>query len=193
MLLSAIGMKRVTLFTACSIDGFIARPDGDLDWLDAILNPDKTDHGYNEMLANTSCIIMGRKTYAKLLGFGIEWPYPEIKTYVATFDSAYETVTPNTEILTGDIASSVKKIRSNQEKDIWLAGGGQLVTFFLNHSLIDRMIISVIPIILGDGIRLFPDNPKETNWVLTGNTSFSTGIVNLTWEKLLNDNKNDQD
>lgn len=178
-------MKRVILFTACSIDGYIARPDGNLDWLDAISNPDKIDHGYGELLANTSCIIMGRKTYTKLLGFGIEWPYPEIKTYVVTFDPSYRTVTPNTEILTGDVASSVIKIRSYQEKDIWLAGGGELVTFFLNHSLIDRMILSVIPVILGEGIRLFPDKPKETNWSLTGKTSFTTGIINLTYEKLL--------
>jgi dihydrofolate reductase len=185
-------MKRVTLFTACSIDGLIARPDGNLDWLDSIPNPEKTDHGYGELIANTSCIIMGRKTYAKLLSFGIEWPYPDIKTLVVTFDQSFKTVTPNTEILTGDIASSLKKIRSDQEKDIWLAGGGQLVTFFMNHGLIDRMIISVIPIVLGDGIRLFPGTPKETNWILIESKAFSTGIVNLTYEKLLNANRNDQ-
>jgi dihydrofolate reductase len=122
---------------------------------------------------------------------GIEWPYPDIKTFVVTFDRTYKTVTPNTEILTGDIVSSVKGIISHQEKDIWLAGGGQLVTFFLNHGLIDRMIISVIPIILGDGIRLFPGTPRETDWILIESTAFPTGIVNLNYERILKSSEND--
>jgi dihydrofolate reductase len=90
-------MKRVTLFAACSLDGFIARPDGSLDWLYAIPNPDNIDHGYGDLLASTSCIIMGRKTYADLVGFGIEWPYPDIKTFVVSSDPCFITETPNTE------------------------------------------------------------------------------------------------
>jgi dihydrofolate reductase len=178
-------MTRVTLFAACSLDGFIARPDGRLDWLYAIPNPDNIDHGYGELLARTSSIIMGRKTYADLVGFGIEWPYPDIKTYVVSSDPSFITETPNTEKLTGDIATSVKRIRSNQAKDIWLAGGGQLVTYFLNNELIDRMIISIIPIILGDGIRLFPGRPKESNWTLVESKSFATGVTNLIYDYLL--------
>jgi dihydrofolate reductase len=177
-------MTRVTLFAACSLDGLIARSDGSLDWLYAIPNPDKIDHGYGDLLASTSCIIMGRKTYADLLGFGIEWPYPDIKTFVVSSDPSFITETPNTEKLTGDITSSVKSIKSNQEKDIWLAGGGQLVTYFLNNELIDRIIISIIPIILGDGIRLFPGRPKESNWRLAETKSFSTGVTNLVYDFL---------
>jgi dihydrofolate reductase len=176
-------MSKVILFAACSIDGFIARPDGNLDWLDAIPNPDNIDYGYTELLVNTSSIIMGRKTYIDLLSFGIEWPYTGIKTFVVSSNPSLKTDTPDTETLTGDIASAVKKIRSNQEKDIWLAGGGQIVTYFLDNELIDRMIISIIPIILGNGIQLFPNKPKETNWILVESKAYSTGVAILTYDK----------
>ena len=176
-------MARVTLYIACSIDGYIARPNGSLDWLDAIPNPDKIDHGYNDLLRKTSCIIMGRNTYSELLGFGIEWPYQDIMTYVVSNNSSFKPETPSTEKLSGNIVEAVNKIKSRTVKNIWLVGGGQLVTYFLNQDLIDRMIISIIPAILGEGIPLFPNKPKESNWTLTESTAFSTGIVSLEYEK----------
>ena len=176
-------MSKVILYVACSIDGFIARPDGDLDWLDAIPNPDNIDYGYTDLLANTSCIIMGRKTYTDLLSFGIEWPYPGIKTLVVSSNPSFKIDTPDTKTLTGDIATAVKIIRSNQEKDIWLAGGGQIASYFLDNELIDRMIISIIPIILGTGIQLFPNKPKETNWILVESKAYPTGVASLTYDK----------
>jgi dihydrofolate reductase len=176
-------MKKVTLYVACSIDGYIAKPDGSLDWLDALPNPGKIDHGYGDLLENTSCILMGRKTYVKLLSFGIDWPYPEIKTFVVTSDKTFVASTPNTDILTGNIATELERIRTFQEKDIWLVGGGELVTFFLNNDLIDRMILSFVPVILGEGIPLFPGKSKETQWTLTGSIAFPTGIASLTYER----------
>ena len=87
-------MSKVIVYIASSIDGFIARPDGSLDWLDAIPNPDKIDHGYLDLLEKTSCIIMGRKTYSALLGFGIEWPYSGKKTFIASDDQILYTGYP---------------------------------------------------------------------------------------------------
>jgi dihydrofolate reductase len=177
-------MKKVILYTACSIDGYIARPDDSLDWLDDISNPDKTDHGYSDLLNRISCIIMGRRTYSAVIGSGIDWPYAGTKTYVVTTDKSYEIKTPDAEIITGNISEAIMKIKSASVKDIWLAGGGQLVTYFLNNDLIDIIIISVIPRILGDGIALFPGKPKETKWKLIDNISYSTGVVNLTYVRM---------
>jgi dihydrofolate reductase len=67
--------------------------------------------------------------------------------------------------------------------NIWLVGGGELITRFINLDAIDEMIISVIPIILGQGIRLFPDSPKETKFELTGSETFETGVVNLVYRR----------
>ena len=91
--------------------------------------------------------------------------------------------TPDTEQLSGDITGAVMRIKAEAEHDIWLAGGGQLVTYFLNNDLIDKMIIAIIPTILGEGIALFPDKPRETQWSLTGHTAYSTGIISLTYER----------
>jgi dihydrofolate reductase len=176
-------LAKVTLYIACSLDGFIARPDGNLDWLNSFPNPDNIDHGYDELLKRTSCIIMGRKTYDVILGFGMGWPYPNHVTYVLSNDRAFKPETPETFILNGDIVSALDKIKLSSDKDIWLAGGGQVVTYFLNNDLIDEMIISVIPVILGDGLPLFPDRPKGSSWVLTGHIAYPTGIVSLIYLK----------
>lgn len=176
-------MAKVTLYIACSIDGFIARPNGSLDWLYAIPNPDNIDHGYVDLMEKTSCIIMGRKTYSELLGFGIEWPYSDKMTYIVSNNKAFKPETPNTKNINEDIVEFVTNIKAETTGDIWLVGGGQIVTYFLNNDLIDKMIFSIIPTILGDGITLFPDKPKETNWILKEHTAYSTGIINLTYMK----------
>jgi dihydrofolate reductase len=176
-------MSKIVLYIACSIDGFIARPDGRIDWLESIPNPDRTDHGYQNLLDNTSCIIMGRKTYTEVLGFGIEWPYADKLTYIVSREKSFQPETPNTKTLSGNIAETVRKMKAEPGKDIWLVGGGQLVTYFLNNDLVDRMIISIAPTIIGQGIPLFPGVPKETSWILSGHTAYSTGIISLTYDR----------
>lgn len=69
------------------------------------------------------------------------------------------------------------------EKDIWLVGGGELVTSFINDGLLDRMILTIIPKLIGEGIPLFANKPAETSWILHQVQSFDTGVVNLTYEK----------
>jgi dihydrofolate reductase len=176
-------LAKVILYIACSIDGFIAKADGNLEWLNSIPNPDNIDHGYSDFLKGISIIIMGRRTYSEVLGFGIDWPYSDRITYVVTNNDSFKIETPETYILKGNIVETVNKFKLKSRKDIWLVGGGQLVTFFLNNNLIDKMIISFIPTILGQGIPLFPDKPKETMWNLINNIAYSTGIVTLTYEK----------
>jgi len=176
-------LTKVILYIACSIDGFIAKPDGNLEWLNSIPNPDNIDHGYSDFLKGVSSIIMGRRTYTQVLDFGIDWPYSDKITYVVTNNNSFKLDTPETYKLSGNIEESVEKIKHETSKDIWLVGGGQLVTYFLNNNLIDKMIISFIPTILGQGIPLFPDKPKETMWKLIETNAFSTGIVTLTYEK----------
>ena len=176
-------MAKIILYIACSIDGFIAKPDDNLDWLNSVPNPGNIDHGYSDLLKGISCIIMGRRTYSEVLGFGIDWPYSDKTTYVVTGNDSFKIETPGTFRLIGNIVESVEKIKLETDKDIWLAGGGQLVTYFLNNKLIDKMIISIIPVILGQGIPLFPGKPEESSWKLTGSVAYSTGIASLSYER----------
>ncbi len=177
-------MPKVVLFTATTLDGFIARPDGNLDWLIEFPNPDNLDYGYSDFMLGVGSIIMGKNTYNEILSFGFDWPYKGIESYVAASDPKFEIKSPDTFLVNGSLANLVERLKQEKGKDIWLVGGGKLITSFLNHHLIDRMVLTIIPTIIGDGIRLFPDKPKETSWALTECTSFKTGIVNLIYDKI---------
>ncbi|MCU7551430.1 dihydrofolate reductase family protein [Chitinophagaceae bacterium LB-8] len=176
-------MSRVILYIATSLDGFIARPDGNIDWLNSVPNPATGDYGYTELLESIGTMFMGRKTYDEVIGFGIEWPYPGIDTFVVTTDKNLEIKSPNTYLLTENIKDFVTELKKNAEKDIWLVGGGQLITTFINNGLLDRMIITIIPKLIGEGIPLFAENTAETVWKLIKTEPFDTGLVNLTYDK----------
>lgn len=177
-------MTKIKLFIATSLDGFIARENGSLDWLLELPNPTQLDHGYNDFMKDIDLIIMGRKTYDEVLGFGIEWPYSNCKTYVVTKDENYEVKTVHTFLLHKINGTIINELKAESRKNIWLVGGGELITQFLNENAIDDITLCMIPIILGKGIRLFPDQPKETNFEFVGNIAFETGIVNITYKKI---------
>lgn len=176
-------MSKTILFIATTIDGKIARKDGSLDWLFALANPNQIDHGYADFLKSIGATIMGKNTYNEILGFGVEWPYKGMDSYIATTDKEFQATTPETYIISNNIADLINKLKGQSQKDIWLIGGGQLITYFLNNDLLDRMILSLIPAIIGEGISLFPSNPKETKWILSNVEKFETGVVSLTYDK----------
>ena len=176
-------MPKTVLYIATSLDGFIARPDGNLDWLTSIPNPQTGDYGYAELLDSIGTTIMGRKTYEEIIGFGIDWPYTGLDSFVLTTNKNLEIKSPDTFVLTGNLKDFISALKEKTDKDIWLIGGGKLITSFINEEILDKMIITVIPKMIGEGIPLFADKPKETIWKLTGVKAFDTSVVNLTYEK----------
>ncbi len=176
-------MAKVVLYIATSLDGYIARTDGSLDWLYAIPNPEQIDHGYNDFFSKIGTTIMGGNTYREIIGFGVDWPYTEIDSYVVSNNRNTLIKSPKTHLISENLKAFVNKMRETEIQDIWLIGGGKLITHFLNNDLIDKMILTIVPTIIGNGIRLFPDNPKESTWNLTDVVKFSTGVINLTYEK----------
>lgn len=173
----------IKLFIASTLDGFIAREDGSIDWLTGLPNSGQIDHGYNDFLADIDVIIMGRKTYDDVLGFGIPWPYPDHKTYVVTANNDFKTSTPATEVIHEINDETIKKLKLMSRKSIWLVGGGEVIAAFLNENALDEMTISVIPILLGKGIRLFQQLPEETKLELVSSQPFETGVVNLVYRR----------
>lgn len=125
---------------------------------------------------------MGRKTYEEVLSFGVEWPYTDCESYIVSLKDL-KISTDNTSLMR-DIEMDVKALKEKKGgKDIWIAGGGKLISAFLDLELIDEMVITIVPIILGSGIRLFPDNPQETKFDLKDCIKFDAGIVNLIYTK----------
>lgn len=169
-------MKQVILFIATSLDGFIAGKKGELDWLFT-----DADYGYKNFLASIDTTLMGYKTYEQVLSFG-EFPYPNKKNYVFTRSRKKQDQNP-VEFVSSDPAALVKKLKKESGKNIWLVGGGEINTILLNEGLIDEMIISIHPEILGEGIPLFAGTPKESSFELIKHHAYQTGLVQLHYKQ----------
>lgn len=179
-------MPQTILYIATSLDGFIARPNGSLDWLTSLPKPkSEEDYGYADLLSKIGTIIMGRKTYQEVIKFGIDWPYVGHNAWVVSQNKNLKIQSPDTYVLADNLTSFITNLKAKSEKDIWLVGGGQLITSFLHEELIDQMIITIIPKILGDGIPLFAKKPKETNWTLNQAKTYETGLVTLIYDREL--------
>jgi len=175
-------MPKSLLFIASTLDGFIARSDGSLDWLNNYPDIDKYDYGYLEFIKGVDTLFMGRKTYEEVLSFGVDWPYAGCQTYVVTSAEDYKCSTPDTIPLNDISKENLRTLVQSAKKDSWVVGGGTLISHFLQNGLIDEMTISIVPIILGSGIPLFPNQPKETAFQLITTETFDTGIVNFKYK-----------
>lgn len=176
-------MSKTILYIATSLDGKIARKDGSLDWLNALPNPNKIDYGYEQFLSSVGTTIMGKNTYKEILGFGVDWPYVGLNSYVVTSDREFMSTTPDTYIVGANFIDVVNDLKRKNEKDIWLIGGGLLISSFLENELLDRMILTIIPTSIGEGIPLFHEIKKETKWTLSNVERFDTGVLNLTYDR----------
>lgn len=170
-------MSKIILYIASSLDGFIARRNGDISWLDAY-QVEGEDYGYSKFLKTIDIIVMGSKTYEQVLNFG-GWPYEGFKTYVMTKRQLKPVDKAKVKFYSGDLDSFVTGIRRESQKSIWLVGGASVAQSFLKHGFIDEMIISIIPVILGDGITLFGRTEKDFQLELLRSGSYNNGIVQL--------------
>ncbi len=168
-------MRKVILFIASSLDGYIARPSGDIDWLFT-----DEDYGYSEFFASVDTVLMGRKTYEQVLTFG-EYPYEGVKSYVFTKNPLFQAEN-NVELVTEDIKKFIDNLRQADGKNIWLVGGSQLTYDFMNHNLVDEFILSIHPIVLGEGIPLFANPTTPQSLRLTNCQTYSSGLVQLSYD-----------
>ena len=177
-------MPEVVLYIASSLDGYIARPDGNVDWLDEIAQPTEgEDYGYGEFIAGIGTVLMGRITYEQVLSFGVAYPYPGAAGYVFSRARAGQR-DENVEFVdVSDLPQFIARLKATSDKHIWLIGGGLLIQEFLRHDLIDRFIVTIMPVILGEGILLFPPPMPQAGLELVDTLSLSNGIVQLTYRR----------
>lgn len=176
-------MNKIQLFIAASLDGKIARPDGSVAWLEEYPNPDRRDYGYGDFYAGIGTVVMGRKTYEEILGFDVPWPYPDARTYVLTSSKELATPTPKTDLLHGIAPDTIRRIADTSDGNVWVVGGGEIISAFLTAGLVDEMTLTVIPRILGAGVPLFPDSTPETHLKLLSAEAFPSGFVNLIYTR----------
>jgi dihydrofolate reductase len=176
-------MKKIKVYIACSLDGYIARPDGSIDWLESLPNPNQLDYGYTDFIATIDTVVMGRNTYQEVLGFDVPWPYADCTTYVVSTNPDLELPTENTRLINSDLSGQLKKIAELEGKDIWIVGGGPLIAALLSEQLVDDLLIFIMPILIGSGIPLFPEGVKETTFALAEAKAYETGVVQLHYKK----------
>jgi dihydrofolate reductase len=163
----------VRVFIACSLDGFIAGPDDDLSWLPG---GDVEDHGYDAFMAGTAAILMGRRTYDVVVGFG-GWPFGEMPVLVATsrpLEPAAPTVTP----VAGSPEELLAAVRERTDGAVYLDGGA-LIRAFLDAGLVDELTVTVVPAVLGEGVPLFAGVSRRRALRLLEARPYASGLVQL--------------
>jgi dihydrofolate reductase len=149
-------MRNIVLYIATSLDGFIATREGKVDWLidPGEPAPHDRDYGYYAFYDSVDVTLMGYNTYRQILDFGGLFPYPEKTNYVFSKRHKNQENQP-VEFVSSEITDFARNLREVPGKDIWLVGGTQINQLFLNEDLIDELIVSVQPVVLGEGLPLF--------------------------------------
>jgi dihydrofolate reductase len=170
-------MGRVIVFIAASLDGFIARPDDDISWLDPYSGSGE-DYGFGDLLKRTGTVVMGARSYEQSL-LNPERLLRGVKNYVLTHRSLQPAPGIDTEFWQGTLPALMEKIRHESVKDVYIAGGGQVISQFLSEGLVDEICLFIVPVLLNEGIPLYTGIHKEIRLKLTGANSYPSGIVRL--------------
>jgi dihydrofolate reductase len=172
-------MTEFILYIATSLDGYIARSDGSIDWLPS-LEANGEDYGYGEFYDSIDALVMGSITYEQVLEFG-DWQYPEKISYILTSRNL-STKCNDILFVKGGIEEVILDVKKRGYKRVWLVGGGNVISSFINKGLVDEYIITIIPIILGSGIPLFK-SVSELKLNFVGVKSYDSGAVELRYKK----------
>jgi dihydrofolate reductase len=165
-------MRRVRYQVAVTLDGYIAGPNGEADWI--ITDP---EIDFAALFAQFDTFLIGRRTFEIMAGQG-RGETPGMKTYVFS-RSLRQQDHPGVTIVADRLEETVAAIREEPGKDIWLFGGGSLFRSFLNAGLVDTVQVAIIPVLLGGGIPLLPSPANETKLTLINHKVYKTGIVSL--------------
>jgi dihydrofolate reductase len=171
-------IRKVILYIAMSLDGYIATTDDKLDFLSVVETPNE-DYGHAEFTKQIDTVIWGRRTFDKVVSFGEGIPYKDKAVYVI---SNTRTGTEGHVTYHNNVVELVNQLKSQPGKNIYCDGGGEIVFELLNHTLIDRLIVSVIPHLLGSGIRLFKDGRPEQSLKFKSSITYPSGLVQLWYD-----------
>lgn len=167
----------VSVYIATSIDGFIAGPDGDLDWLDSVPNPDENDYGFAAFMGTVDALLMGRRTFETVCGFEGDWPYEKpVFVLSNTLSSVPEHLQGKAEIVSGSVAEALQHVRNRGHQHIYV-DGGKVIQGCLAEGLVDEMILFRLPVLLGGGTPLFGALDRTMHFELLGSEVLAGAIT----------------
>jgi dihydrofolate reductase len=169
--------RKIIVNLATSADGYIARPNGDIEWLTSRPAP-KGFYGMGEFTKSIDTKVLGRKTYDVSLQMGATFD-SKTRHYVFSRQALPASVPSGVEFVTGGIASFVQRLKNQRGKHIWMMGGGDIIASFLDEAAIDEFIISVVPVFIGEGIPLLAPRHRHVPLRLRSVKPFPDGVVQL--------------
>ena len=175
-------MRKLSLFIATSLDGYIAKPNDDLSFL-KLVEKEGEDYGYAKFTATTDTIIVGRKTYDYVLKEIGSSHYDNGERDVYVITTTARPGVGRTRFYTGQLTDLVRKLKSEKGKTIYCDGGAEIINELMKSDLIDEFIISVIPVLVGNGTKLFKDGRPEQRLEFLMAKTFDTGLVQLHYKR----------
>lgn len=175
-------MRKLSLFIATSLDGYIAKPNDDLSFLQ-LVEKEGEDYGYAAFADTIDTIILGRKTYDYVVREIGSTHYDNGTRNVFVITRTEKPGIGRTTFYTGNLITLVQRLKSENGKNIYCDGGAEVINELLRSDLIDELIISIIPILVGNGTKLFQDNRPEQELEFVSSKSFETGLVQLHYKR----------
>jgi dihydrofolate reductase len=169
----------ITLHVVSSLDGFIAKKDNSVSWMDscgAVYEKGVSEGDVDDAVISIDCFVLGSRTYEHALQLG--WPYGDTPTFVITSRELPST-RKSVEFYSGDLEKLVDEILAPRYRNIWLVGGAMLCQSFLRLNLVDEIRLAIVPVLLGDGLRLFDNSGFESRWQLKDVIAYKTGMIEL--------------
>lgn len=175
-------MRKTVLFIAMSLDGYIADKNGGVAWLNGQSSDVENEDTYSEFVKDIDTVVMGWNTYHQVVTelSPSEWVYSDFTTYVVTHNQ--QTSTENIKFVSESPCSLIRSLKNQSGKDIWICGGANIIDQLIQDNLIDKFHISIIPTILGSGVRLFGMLDQEFRLKLVETRSYN-GITEVVYEK----------
>ena len=170
----------VSVYIATSIDGFIARDDGGLDWLEGVQDAGGDDYGYADFMTTIDAVVLGRQTYDAIRTFDT-WPFAGRRVIVLT----NRALTPlfDEETYAGALSPLMERLGQHGVQRVYLDGGAT-IRQGLDEGLVDDMTLSIVPVLLGSGRPLFTRGVPGSQWTLTGAGGHPTGLVQLRYQRI---------
>lgn len=169
--------KENSVFIAKSIDGYIADKNGGIDWLNSIPNPGNDDMGYLEFNSKIDALVMGRTTFETVLGFDVDWPYDKpvfiLSNKLKEIPKSHQR---KAFLIKGTLTEILNQIHEKGFNRLYI-DGGTTISNFLKEDLIDEMVLTTIPILLGGGSSLFSELPNELKFELIGTKTYLNQIT----------------
>lgn len=172
--------RKVILYIAASLDGYIAKPNDDLSFL-SIVQKDDEDYGYSVFINSVDTVISGRKTYDWVMKQVPVFPHADKNTFIITRNAKPSIGKVN--FYSGSLKELISKLKSESGKNIFIDGGAEIVHELLKENLIDEFIISIIPVLVGSGIKLFKDGRSEQTLELVSVKKFEKGLAQLHYKR----------